>query len=164
LELEPPKASSPSGTFSLKNKFDQEETTDAWGFEKPSTSGISQTLKKGQKKSKSKSKNKNESDQEKASSPSGTFSLMLPSVLILTLLSKPSTSTFFSTWLTSCTRLVPLAPQVSPSQLRSKVLLTSTIHDTQAQLTKTLLLSCDGDTCGAKGTSLVQDVSQEFID
>jgi hypothetical protein len=36
--------------------------------------------------------------------------------------------------------------------------LTSTIHDTQAQLTKTLLLSCDGDTCGAKGTSLVQDV------
>jgi hypothetical protein len=29
---------------------------------------------------------------------------MLPSVLILTLLSKPSTSTFFSTWLTSCTR------------------------------------------------------------
>jgi hypothetical protein len=25
---------------------------------------------------------------------------------------------------------------------------------------KTLLLSCDGDTCGAKGTSLVQDVSQ----
>jgi hypothetical protein len=38
-----------------KNKFDQEETTDAWGFEKPSTSGISQTLKKGQKKSKNKS-------------------------------------------------------------------------------------------------------------
>jgi hypothetical protein len=29
-----------------KNKFDQEETTDAWGFEKPSTSGIPQTLKK----------------------------------------------------------------------------------------------------------------------
>jgi hypothetical protein len=28
-----------------------EETTDAWGFEKPSTSGIPQTLKKGQKKS-----------------------------------------------------------------------------------------------------------------
>jgi hypothetical protein len=28
--------------------------------------------------------------------------------------------------------------------------LTSTIHDTQAQLTKTLLLSCDGDTCGAQ--------------
>jgi hypothetical protein len=28
--------------------------------------------------------------------PSGTFSLMLPSVLTLTLLSKPSTSTFFS--------------------------------------------------------------------
>ncbi|VVH59721.1 hypothetical protein BSPCLSOX_2086, partial [uncultured Gammaproteobacteria bacterium] len=41
-----------------KNESDQEETTDAWGFEKPSTSGISQTLKKEQKKS------KNESDQE----------------------------------------------------------------------------------------------------
>ncbi len=38
--------------------------------------------------------------------------------------------------------------------------LTSTIHDTQAQLTKVLILSCDGDTCGTKGTSLVQDISQ----
>jgi hypothetical protein len=33
-----------------KNESDQEETTDAWGFEKPSASGIPQTLKKGQKK------------------------------------------------------------------------------------------------------------------
>jgi hypothetical protein len=41
-----------------KNESDQEETTDAWGFEKPSTSGIPQKLKKEQKKS------KNESDQE----------------------------------------------------------------------------------------------------
>jgi hypothetical protein len=42
------------GQKKSKNKFDQEETTDAWGFEKPSTSGIPQTLKKGQKKSKNK--------------------------------------------------------------------------------------------------------------
>jgi hypothetical protein len=30
------------GQKKSKNKFDQEETTDAWGFEKPSTSGIPQ--------------------------------------------------------------------------------------------------------------------------
>jgi hypothetical protein len=48
------------GIPEVLNESDQEETTDAWGFEKPSASGISQTLKKGQKKS----KNKNESDQE----------------------------------------------------------------------------------------------------
>jgi hypothetical protein len=29
-----------------KNESDQEETTDAWGFEKPSTSGISQIPRK----------------------------------------------------------------------------------------------------------------------
>jgi hypothetical protein len=29
-----------------KNESDQEETTDAWGFEKPSTSGIPQTPQK----------------------------------------------------------------------------------------------------------------------
>jgi hypothetical protein len=34
------------GQKKSKNKFDQEETTDAWGFEKPSTSGIPQTPQK----------------------------------------------------------------------------------------------------------------------
>jgi hypothetical protein len=32
--------------YKNKNESDQEETTDAWGFEKPSTSGIPQTPQK----------------------------------------------------------------------------------------------------------------------
>jgi hypothetical protein len=34
------------GQKKSKNESDQEETTDAWGFEKPSTSGIPQTPQK----------------------------------------------------------------------------------------------------------------------
>jgi hypothetical protein len=106
-----------------KNESDQEETTDAWGFEKPSTSGIPQTPQKVKTISWKQgiggirnSIHDGELENLWIGENHDTATL----ALTLTLLSKPSTATFFSTWLTSCTRLVPLAPQVSPSQLNSK--------------------------------------------